>query len=153
MWIRKQFLLYLLLLLWLSPVFSSEATDTETPPAESSVISKVSTAGLSYLWDKLKNKVKDLRGNLKEVEQKLTDSGLALKESQQLSQGLEQQLEQALTTSTTLTESLTKLNEDLKKQESLIMALSVEIEALKEQAVWWSIGSGLFGTLLGIIGE
>ncbi len=33
------------------------------------------------------------------------------------------------------------------------MALSAEIEALKEQAVWWSIGSGLAGTLLGIVVE
>ena len=90
---------------------------------------------------------------MNEVEKKLTDSEMALKESQLLSQGLEQQLEKALTTSTSLTESLGKLKEDLEKQESLIMALSVEIEALKEHAVWWSIGSGLAGTLLGIMVE
>ena len=153
MWIRKSLALYSLLLLLALPVFSSEVTDTETAPKESSVASKISTSGLSYLWNKLKNKVSALRDNLNEVEKKLTDSEMALKESQLLSQGLEQQLEKALTTSTSLTESLGKLKEDLEKQESLIMALSAEIEALKEQAVWWSIGSGLAGTLLGIMVE
>ena len=153
MWIRKSLALYSLLLLLALPVFSSEVTDTETAPKESLVASKISTSGLSYLWNKLKNKVSALRDNLNEVEKKLTDSEMALKESQLLSQGLEQQLEKALTTSTSLTESLGKLKEDLEKQESLIMALSAEIEALKEQAVWWSIGSGLAGTLLGIMVE
>ena len=153
MWIRKSLALYSLLLLLALPVFSSEVTDTETAPKESLVASKISTSGLSYLWNKLKNKVSALRDNLNEVEKKLTDSEMALKESQLLSQGLEQQLEKALTTSTSLTESLGKLKEDLEKQESLIMALSVEIEALKEHAVWWSIGSGLAGTLLGIMVE
>ena len=153
MWIKRSLVLYLLLLLLVYPASSSEVTGTETAPKESSVSSKVSTAGLSYLWNKLKNKVSDLRDNLKEVEKKLTDSETALKESQLLSQGLEQQLEKALITSTSLTESLGKLKEDLEKQESLIMALSAEIEALKEHAVWWSIGSGLAGTLLGIVVE
>ena len=146
-------LLFCLVLFWFFPLglFSLEITGTEASPVESSENSKKSTLNLQYLWDKLKNKVSNLRDSLKEAEEKLKNSEEALKESQTHLQELAEQLEQALKTLTTLNASLKKSEADLKKSEYLTEALNEEIKALKAQTAWWSVGAGAVGILAGIV--
>ncbi len=133
---------FLLLLVWLSPVFLSAAEAEEAIP----VTSETQTASFSEAWKSLKSQLKKLKLNLMRAERNLTASEEALEESELRLIRLQSRSQEALTTSIILRGQLNSSSITLKEQESLINNLQTDL-------VIWGIIGIVVGTTVGILVE